>query len=134
MSVVYLFSGAVIAVGTPVVMSDPVNGECEAFDVNTHNIDEIVGVVYAKTDTSERIAVNNDGPIYYTNDYTLWTDELKVTYVPNPNYQNVDMVSSTDFVRVCVHGFAPVLKAFTSTIPSSWKKLSERTTHDWFVL
>ena len=119
--------------GTILVWADLDQGTVRPFDSLTDSSEDIVGVVYPKTNTEERCASNNDGPVFYSNGFTVFNDDLTTNNVPNPDYTWINLELSEDYVRVCVRGFAAILKPYT-VIRNDWRLIQRRTTHDWFIL
>lgn len=125
MVLIVLQCDALIPYGTPVVY-DSIGGKAQAYNPELHSPDQIYGVSYpVPTESSGRAGTSYDGPIFYSNDYVLWTSVLTPTGTENTAFEPFNFSNERDkYVVVCVRGMAAVLPTFSpAELPSTWKPL-----------
>jgi hypothetical protein len=117
------------------------NEKCRLFDPLTDDVKDIVGACYPIINQSGRAWSQLDGPQFYLDDSILWNEDLTWTAdefgspISNENYTGFNPVLfRNSFTSIAVDGMVAVLKTSENDVPSSWKKLRQGTTYDWWLI
>lgn len=133
------FDNNLISVGKCVVI-DSATKKVREFDINLHNVNDIIGVSYPKINFTNRICSNIDGlPVidklefYEVDENQTYKLDGNNNLIENANYDyNYNPATDDSLCYVAICGFAGVLK--NQQIPSKWKMLKSGTTFDNYLI
>lgn len=133
-------TGTAIPIGTPVVIN-LVNSQAHAYDDQTDDISQVIGVVYPNPNDNNGRAFNRyDGTPFYDLDYYLWGDSLVLDLngqgqpQENPNYAAWNPSSDpSSYCFILIAGMAPIDVSYTS-VPASWVKVRDGLSHNLYII